>query len=122
MLYNFGTLGEVKRILHGLRLLKSNGANESEIKELNTLICTIMYATVGRLKKLEPFMREANWVQAELFYERSPNGPRNCVCKEKVGEEEKPCGKECRGKMCADCWTEVLKEIHGTPGHVCKTY
>ncbi len=111
-LYNLSVV-EVKRVLHGLRLLRHNGVDETEEKAINALICKIMSEAVGPLRHLEPFMRESGWIRDEIIYERKPDARRNSVCE---------CKQPCRGKKCAECWHKILLEIHGTPGHVCRKF
>ncbi len=104
-------LTEVMHLLKGLRMLRD--ASESDVQKtlIGETICSLMYQAVGKLKNLEPYMRSVQWIRDELIYENTPV-EKNGTCS---------CGQPCRTKMCAACWKQIMSELHGAPGHVCKT-
>lgn len=100
----------VRNLLASLRICRDMATTEKEKESLNTTICILKSQLTGKLRNIEPFMRFSSWLKDEIRYERDPDAKEfhNCECK-----------KLCRGKMCADCWTEILKEVHGQEGHTC---
>lgn len=109
------SLADVKVVLDGLRLLQRTAVAAGEREKVDKALCNFRTQMTGKLKELEPFMRNELWVGKELAYERAePFEERNCVC------STKDCGKACKGKRCADCWTEIMGLLHGTKGHKCK--
>lgn len=110
--YYVFNISEARIILRGLNELKKQ-AKPEEITSIESLICSCKHQLMGKLRNLEPFMRNPEWIRQEIIYERTPGFELAKCSNEK-------CKNSCRGKYCANCWTEILTEIHGQPGHELK--
>ena len=94
-------------LLRGLRLLREAEPNN---KVIDGTICWLKQQMVGRIKRLEPFMRNRKWIEDEITFEgRQDTDFHDCA--------EPTCKKPCRGKFCSDCWRGLLSEIHGEREH-----
>ena len=99
----------VRHILGGLRKLRE--AEPQNEKEIDAVICWLKHQMVGKIKQLEPFMRNPRWIEDEIVYENNRSGTDYHDCAEIT------CKKPCRGKFCADCWKVILTEMHGYKAH-----
>ncbi len=94
-------LKHVKCILEALRALENPSKDET--------ICWFKQQIAGKIKKLEPFMRERKWIEDEIKFE-SKSGSRDAKCSN--------CQNPSRSKYCAICWKEILTCFHDVQGHL----
>ena len=100
-------LSHVATLLRGLRPLREAEPNN---KDIDGTICWLKQQMVGKIERLEPFMRNRKWIEDEIAFEGRPDTDcHDCA--------EPTCKKPCRGKFCSDCWRGLLSEIHGEPEH-----
>ena len=96
-------LFQVSLLLRGLRLLREAEPNN---KYIDGTICWLKQQMVGKIKRLEPFMRNRTWTEDEITFEKRQAGDsHDCA--------ESTCKKPCRGIFCSYCWCGFLSEIHG---------
>jgi hypothetical protein len=102
-------LVHVRHILQGLRKLREVEPHNKQ--QIDGVICWLKHQMVGKVKQLEPLMRNRPWIEEEIAYENNylATALHECV--------EATCKKPCRGKFCADCWRSILKELHGEQEH-----
>ncbi len=100
MLFFTLELRHIKQILEALR-----GIPDSPLKA--ETLCWFKQQIAGKIRKLDPFMREQKWIEQEIAYENK--SPKNANCTD--------CKKPCRTKYCADCWKQILVCFHNVEGH-----
>ena len=102
------SMTQVRHILYGLRKLRE--ADPNNANTIDGTICWLKSQMVGKMKVLEPFMRNRKWIGDEIAYEQQDaTDYHEC--------DNPQCKKRCRGKLCVACWRSVLAEIHGEPEH-----
>ena len=102
-------LRHVSKLLDSLRKLRE--AEPQNEKEITGTICWLKHQMVGKIKQLEPFMRNREWIEDEIVYEKNTQGTDFHDCAEVT------CKKPCRGKFCEACWRVIISEIHGEKEH-----
>ena len=100
---------QIRHILQGLSKLRE--VEPQSEQQIDGVICWLKYQMVGKIKQLEPFMRNRRWIEGEVAYENNYLATDFHEC------AEASCKKPCRGKFCADCWRTILKELHGEKEH-----
>lgn len=97
--------------------------NSNTDEGYRTTQCLLMRQMAGPLSKLECFQRDSSYIRGEIAFEEKYGEVKNLDCQMEIkgeGESKVACNKPCRMKYCTDCWKDLLAEIHGQPGHVCR--
>jgi hypothetical protein len=99
----------VRLVLQGLRTLREK--EPENVEAIDRVICFMKNQMTGKLKQLEPFMRNPQWIRTEINHELSPPTEDYHECANPT------CKQNARGKFCAACWLEILCEFHSEKSH-----